>query len=156
MEKQKIQNGIRTAFWPGRFECILENPLFYIDGAHNTDAAEKLKQSLVQTVPDQKRIGIMGVMADKPCREMTAVLNPLFEHIYTVTPDNTRALPAEKLAEEIRRQGGRASAADSVHSAVRQAYEEAMEEGQGSMITAFGSLYFLREVKRALHEITGD
>lgn len=94
----------------------------------------------------------MGVMADKPYREMLKSLLPLFEKIYTVTPENKRALPAELLAEEIRMQGGSFVIADTVSEAVRSASKEAERLGEDGMVMAFGSLYYLGEVERAMLE----
>lgn len=154
MEDDAIKRGIETAAWAGRFERIGDAPLFYIDGAHNLEAAQALKNSLTQNFPDMTRIGIMGVMADKPYREMLSVLLPCFERIYTVTPENARALPAETLAAKIRDSGVLATAQTSVWDAVRLANETAKKANGQAMVTAFGSLYYLRKVKRALYEIT--
>ncbi len=151
--KMQILKGVEKAKWSGRFECLSKNPLFYIDGAHNTAAAEELSVSLMQHFPNLKRIGIMGVMADKPYREMIHILEPEFETIYTVTPDNKRSLSAEKLAEEWRRQGVGAIAKESVQDAVKAAYDEAEADGEAAVVIAFGSLYYLKEVKCALYEI---
>ena len=97
----------------------------------------------------------MGVMADKPYEEMIAASLPLFEQIYAVTPDNPRALPAQALAAERRRQGGEAEAMESVEAAVARACADAAKE-EGVMAVAFGSLYSLREVRRAFDKITGN
>lgn len=156
ISNEQIRKGIETAKWSGRFECLLESPKFYIDGAHNVAAAEELKISLQKNFPNQKRIGIMGVMEDKPYRDMIKILLPVFEKIYTVTPDNPRALPAERLAEEWKKTGGTASAKPSVSEAVKNAYDAARSSQNDCMILAFGSLYYLKEVKDALSEITGN
>ena len=150
--KMQMLKGIETAKWSGRFECLSNKPLFYMDGAHNTAAAEELRISLLNCFPDSKKIGIMGVMADKPYREMITVLKPVFQQIYTVTPDNARALPAEQLAEAWQLQGIEAIDKESIYDAVKTACESADDED--TMIIAFGSLYYLKEVKRALYEIT--
>lgn len=151
---EQIRRGIERARWAGRFECVCESPLFYMDGAHNAEAAEQLKLSLLKLNPDLRRIGIMGVMADKPYGKMLDILLPLFEEIYVVEPDKTRALPPEVLAGEIARRGVRAVVAKNVASAVRSAYEAAKRD-RDAMAAAFGSLYYLREVKDTLYEILG-
>lgn len=147
--KEQMLKGMECAKWKGRFECLSKKPLFYIDGAHNAAAAEELKKTLLGHFPDFRRIGIMGVMADKPYREMTEILKDVFEKIYTVTPDNKRSLPACILAEEWKRQGTEAIAKESVYDAVRKACKEAGKEENNVMIIAFGSLYYLNEVKNA-------
>ena len=142
--KEHLIKGLRHAVWPGRFECILNDPLFYIDGAHNKAAAERLKESLDLHFSGRRKIGIMGVMADKPYGKMLDILLPLFEQVSTVTPPNPRALPAGLLAKEIQKRGKKAVAKERVADAVKKA----MEEAGGAVIVAFGSLFFLDEVKR--------
>ena len=151
----QLIRGMEAATWAGRFECIGESRLFYVDGAHNMDGIYALADSLRLHFPGWRRIGIMGVMADKPYEEMIAASLPLFEQIYAVTPDNPRALPAQALAAERRRQGGEAEAMESVEAAVARACADAAKE-EGVMAVAFGSLYSLREVRRAFDKITGN
>lgn len=151
--EMQMLKGMETAKWEGRFECLSDSPLFYIDGAHNAAAAEELMVSLTRYFPDMKRIGIMGVMADKPYREMIRILKPAFDEIHTVTPKRSRSLPADRLAEEWRRQGICAVDRQSVQDAVKAAYESAGADRRKAVVVAFGSLYYLKEVKCALYEI---
>ena len=152
LTEDDIRKGLEAAVWPGRFECICKRPLFYIDGAHNPDAAARLKESLLAHFPDRRRIGIMGVLADKPYGELLEILLPLFEKIYTVTPKNPRALPTEALAAEIKKRGTPACVAQSVS----EACEKALEQGRDDVITAFGSLFYLDEVKKEIKKKGGD
>ena len=149
---RQIREGIEHARMDGRFTCLSSNPLFYMDGAHNASAAEKLKESLIIGFPNVKKIGIMGVMSDKPFGQMLKLIKPVFDHIYTVTPDHPRALPAEYLAAEAGRIGIQASAEGQIENAVLAAYREAEDEGD-TMAVAFGSLYYLKEVKHAVYQI---
>ena len=149
---RQIREGIEHARMDGRFTCLSANPLFYMDGAHNASAAEKLKESLIIGFPSVKKIGIMGVMSDKPFGQMLKIIKPVFDHIYTVTPDHPRALPAEYLAAEAGRIGIQASAEGQIENAVLAAYREAEDEGD-TMAVAFGSLYYLKEVKHAVYQI---
>lgn len=152
---EQMKKGMEAAVWSGRFERLMDEPLFYVDGAHNAEAAEELKLSISLHFPDYRRIGIMGVMADKPYRQMAGILKESFERIYTVTPNAERALPAEELAKEWKRLGLRASAKESVRGAVDDACKAA-EDGCGrAVVIAFGSLYYLKEVKDALYETAG-
>ena len=151
---EEIRRGIFGALWQGRFECVSNEPLFYLDGAHNLDGAIKLKETLMENFPDKKKIGIMGVMADKEYSRMIQTLGPLFSQIFTVTPDHPRSLPGGILAGEIRKQGMTGIFVPQIKDAVSEAYTLALREG--AMVMVFGSLYYLLEVKEALHDITGD
>ncbi len=151
---EEMKQGLLRASWPGRFECVSMEPLFYLDGAHNLDGAIKLNETLTGCFPNKKKIGIMGVMADKEYSRMIQTLGPLFSQIFTVTPDHPRSLPGGILAGEIRKQGMTGIFVPQIKDAVSEAYTLALREG--AMVMVFGSLYYLLEVKEALHDITGD
>lgn len=85
---------------------------------------------------------------DKDYPEIIRITAPLAEQIFTVqTPDNPRAMPAEELAEEVRKINPRAEAAASVEEALQKSWKLA---GKKDVIVAFGSLSFLGRVDRAV------
>ena len=44
--EEAVRDGIRETRWAGRFTCLSEEPVVIVDGAHNEDAAKKLRTSL--------------------------------------------------------------------------------------------------------------
>ncbi|MEI3340452.1 MAG: cyanophycin synthetase [Eubacterium sp.] len=95
LTKNNIRDGLLKTYWPGRFEKIGENPDFYLDGAHNEDAVKKLRKTLDSTFTDRKIVYIMGVLADKDFQNMIETMFRPGDLVYTVTPDNPRALPGK-------------------------------------------------------------
>ena len=92
------KEALSKVYMPYRMEKISEAPLFYVDGAHNPDAARRLRESILRMFPHHKRIFIMGVFRDKEYDKVAAVTAPLADMIITVeTPESQRALPAEEL-----------------------------------------------------------
>ncbi|MCI8466019.1 MAG: bifunctional folylpolyglutamate synthase/dihydrofolate synthase [Lachnospiraceae bacterium] len=159
IEENAVYEGMACVRWPGRFEILLERPLFVLDGAHNPEAAERLKDSLNLYFTNRRIIYIMGILADKDYRNIVKITAPLAERIYTVTPDSPRALSGEKLrlcieeeAEEIGF-SGEVQEKDSVREAVHDALDQA---GEDSVIVAFGSLSYLGELSKALKESIHD
>lgn len=145
-----IRAGLENARWEGRFSALCQKPLFLIDGAHNADAAEKLRQTLEMCFTNEKIIYIIGVLADKDYEKMLEILLPLAWKVYTVTPDSPRALPGETLAKEAGKHHGDVVCRSSVSEAVSAAFS--LGEQEDAVILAFGSLSYLREVKEALAE----
>ena len=141
-----IESGIEKAIWPGRMEVISKEPLIIIDGAHNPGAVEELVQTIQRDFTNRTIAFIMGVLADKDYEEEAKMIAGFGKVIYTVTPDNKRALPAERLAETLRKYQGAVQAKESVAVALEQAILD-VEEGKVDMILAFGSLSYLKEVK---------
>ncbi len=154
-----VYRGMASVRWPGRFEVLLDRPVFLIDGAHNPEAARRLKRSLDLYFPNRRMIYIMGILADKDYREIVRITAPLAERIYTVTPESPRALSGEALSSWIEGQAeaigfhGRVQAECGMRDAVRDALSQAGEDG---VIVAFGSLSYLGELSKALKESIHD
>lgn len=160
-----VREGIGATRWAGRFTCLSEEPVVIVDGAHNEDAAKKLKTSMEryfteENLPeDMKReiILIMGVFKDKEYEKIVQILCPLAERIYTVDlPNKDRTLPGEKLAECIRDcrkepdDNIGVSAEKSIEDAVTKAYTYALEDPGNRAVIACGSLSYLSEVIRCV------
>lgn len=98
-----INNALKKAVWPRRFEVVSEKPYIIIDGAHNVDGIKVLADSIKTLFPADtyRRIGIMGVFADKDTAGMLANIKGIFEVIHTVTAPGKRGMDAEMLAEKI-------------------------------------------------------
>lgn len=62
-----------------------------LDGGHNTDAAKYLEYSL------SDEIAVIGMMADKDIDAYLSIVAPKCKKIITTTPDNPRAVSANKL-----------------------------------------------------------
>lgn len=87
----------------------IEAPFLLVDGAHNSNGVDALKESLMQMYPGERFCFFMGVMADKDYDVMIREILPLAEEFYTVTPDSDRALQASNLADFIRKEGVKAT-----------------------------------------------
>lgn len=148
-----VKRGMERTQWPGRFSCIGEDPVFILDGAHNEDAALKLRESVEVYFPGRRLIGIMGVFKDKEYEKIVQTMGPLMSVIYAVDlPDEKRGLPSEKLAEVLEKYCPCVKRPDvserqrAVDCAVRASL---LEAGKEDVILAFGSLSYLQWVKDA-------
>lgn len=148
---EQLKKGLEQAEWEGRFSVLSEKPFFVIDGAHNEDAAKKLRETLEMGFTKCKIIYIIGVLADKEHEKMLRLMLPLAEKVFTVTPHNPRALNGKLLAEEAGKYHKDVTFVSEIKEAVSLAMEAADKE-QG-MVLSFGSLSYLGEVKNALKEI---
>lgn len=140
---ENVSQAMAKVHWPGRFEVIKEDPLVVIDGAHNEDAALKLRKTVENCFTNRRIIYIIGVLADKEYEKILQIMLPLAERVYTVTPNSPRALPAEKLAEAAAHYHDQVIAVDSPAEAYRMARQTCNEE---NVILAFGSLSYLKEI----------
>lgn len=80
-------------------EQICDTPVLVIDGAHNPNAAKQLREEALRRWKAGGIVEIVGVLADKDFTEVGRLLAPLAKKIFTVTPNNPRALSAQDLAQ---------------------------------------------------------
>lgn len=148
---QCIYKGIAGTYWLGRFSKIYDNPRIIIDGAHNEAAAIKLTETLENYFTNKKITYIMGVLEDKEYDKILDIMLPHASRVFTITPNNLRALSATALAEKIQAKGVEAKPEESVRDALIDAIELT---GKDSVVLCFGSLYYLGEVIQAVKEFS--
>lgn len=93
----QTEDGMRKTIWRGRIEILEREPMVICDGAHNPDGAKSLLSFLQNNFTNQQLIYIMGVLSDKDYEQMVQILAPAADKIYTVAPDNPRALSSREL-----------------------------------------------------------
>ena len=143
-----VREGLGTVTWPARFEILRKKPLFICDGSHNPQCIEALENNLSTLLPDEKIVFLMGVLADKEYDKMLKYLLPHAKAFVCLTPDNPRALAAEKLAEIIR------TSADNMSCGISTAEQPGERNGPGDAcafeVAAFAEKSIADGVKRAL------
>ena len=154
VSEQAIAEGVERASWPGRFEVVSTGkPTIIVDGGHNPQGAVALADSLRDVFPGRKVTFVMSVLADKDYRPMIREALPLANAFVCATPPNPRALNSLELAQVIREESGDPDLTIVPVSGFPSAIEEARRiAGSDGIICAFGSLYSIAEIKRALQE----
>lgn len=74
IDENSIKKALKSVIWPARLQYI-KNRNIIIDGAHNEDAAIKLRESLDFYFPDKQRTWIYGSLNTK---EYEKIVNALF------------------------------------------------------------------------------
>jgi len=150
-----VRVGLEKAYWPARFEKLSGDPLVFYDGAHNPQgirgACANIRQYLSPLYPDGRIVLCMGVLRDKDFGTMIGELASLTEAVFTVTPDNPRALTATETAAEFTRQGVPATAGETLADGVEKAVRYAKITGRPLVI--LGSLYMYGDVKKAMQSL---
>ena len=143
---QNISEGLKNVRWKGRFEVLSKHPLFLFDGGHNMQGILYSVMSIKKYFGEKVNI-LTGVLADKEYEKMAAVLAAVAENVFTVTPDNPRALHAEKYAQVFLKKGIKAVFCESVEEGVEKALELSKKENRP--LIAIGSLYMYKDIKKA-------
>ena len=147
-----IERGVANTSWPGRFEVVSDDmPVVVVDGGHNPQGAEVLADSLRDVFDGRRIVFLMSVLADKDYPAMIEQVAPLgVAWVCVTSPNAARALSADDLASEIRKHVDASvviETADGFASAMKRAREIAGSDG---VVCAFGSLYSIAEIKKAL------
>lgn len=144
LEEDAVEHGLYAVSWPARFELVHEAPYFVVDGGHNPQCAETVRDSLRHYFPDRKRVLLVGVLADKDYPAMLERLDPAADAWVCVTPESERALAAEELGRCVERFGKPVTVCATIADGVAAALEQAGEDGVGC---AVGSLYMAGAVR---------
>ena len=137
-----LARGLRSAYWPGRFEVMGRKPLSVLDGAHNPGACETLSELLSEFAYDDLHL-VVGVMHEKDHHAMAEAL-PSAEHVVTCAPSIDRAEAPAVLASVFEEYAGRVEAVPTVAEAVSRAFDAADED---DCVLVAGSLYVVGEAR---------
>lgn len=146
-----VISGIEKAQWHGRFELLRTDPAVIFDGSHNPDGISHAAESIRMYFPGKKIALLIGVMADKEYELYADILGNFTDRIFTVSPDNPRALDSHILAESFAKKGYHAEPFPILEQGVSAAYQYA--KSRNIPLIALGSLYMYREFTSALSKL---
>ncbi len=146
---KNVRDGLSATYWPGRFEVLRKSPLFIVDGGHNPQCMEALAKNIRDYLPETMLTVVTGVLADKDYTAMYDLIAPYIKEFFLVTPPSPRAMPASDLAKKLAHYGKPIQIFSSVEQGVAAAVNSAGKDGN---ILAFGSLYMVGDIKKAVEK----
>lgn len=145
-----IRRGLRRAKQPGRFEIMYSpssGPWVLLDGAHNQDAARRLRGAVDEFFPGKSVLFVCGVLKDK---DLSAILDEFVEigdDFIATEPENDRKLTAYELAKAIHERGKLVYEVPKPEDATALA----MSIAKGYDVVLFtGSLYLIGKIRTLL------
>ncbi len=150
--EEAIRKGLAQTRFPARFEVLSEKPLVILDGGHNPDCAQTVRQAL-SMLPGIRKVAVMGMMADKDYRQVLEILAGSLDAVVTTSVQNPRVLPPEDLCEAARDYISNAYAEPDHTAALAQARALAGEDG---LVLICGSLYLAEEIRPLFTEKGSD
>ena len=142
---QSTIKGFKNAVNPARLETICEKPLVIIDGAHNPNGINALKNSIDLYLKNQKIICIMGMLSDKDSISSIKMLEGVFEEVVCVPINNPRTLTEIELSEKCKDHFNTVTAEKDIFKAFDYAYNKAKENNYALLIC--GSLYLAGDIR---------
>ncbi|MFH1101511.1 MAG: folylpolyglutamate synthase/dihydrofolate synthase family protein [Methanobacteriota archaeon] len=144
-----IIEGVSNTVNPGRLEVITQDPIILLDGAHNPQGTEKLKQALTTDFSYSNLILILGILKEKDYPQMVSILAPLAQTIICTRTANPRFCDPLILQKTIRELSMNKTVL--VEPTIPQAIEHARTLAQpNDLICITGSLFTVGEARTIL------
>jgi len=99
VDEEQLQEGLRSAAWPGRLEMVSRAPRILLDGAHNPEGAEALVKALKSTYKYEKLHLMMGMIENKNHQDVLKHILPIVDTIIMTEPDYRSKKDASSLAD---------------------------------------------------------
>lgn len=150
-----VARALGETRWPGRLEVVKRQPLVVLDGAHNTDSARRLAQTVTATLGGRRTLLVVGMNADKDVTGFAEVLAGALPNLDVIATRAAigRALAPAAVAQAFSDAGATVRTAPSVAAALEEALAEA---ATGDLICVTGSLYVVAEARSWLLGIMPD
>lgn len=149
-----LREGLEKVIWKARFELFSTDPYIIIDGGHNPQCAKAVYDSMRLYFGDEKAVLLTGMMKDKDCKTVAHILAPALQAVFTVRPENPRAMDPDALAEIYRSEKIPSEAFGELEKGVREAYLLAARTGSVLLVT--GSFYMYADVVNALRKVSPE
>lgn len=145
---------------PGRLEQVRSSPTIIIDGGHNVNAAQALRETIEENYDFQQVVGVVAMMRDKQVEEYLGTLEPLLTQI--VVTENSwaeRVMSADELESVAKKVFGsdrvfrESTLPDAIQKAVNLVDEEDdLGVGYGHGIVVCGSFVTAGDARSLLKE----
>ncbi|HEY41582.1 MAG TPA: bifunctional folylpolyglutamate synthase/dihydrofolate synthase [Dehalococcoidia bacterium] len=149
---ETIRTGLERVQWEGRLQILSRKPLIVVDGAHNVDSIQRLKQSLRHYFDFERAILIIGLSADKNLGGVVSELVSFFDRVIVTRSIHPRAMATAPIVAEFARRGITAEETDDISIALPLALGMA---GERDLICVTGSLFVVAGAieQAALHKL---
>ena len=150
IQRDKLYSGLQKAKQIGRFEVLTApdaKPVVIIDGAHNPDGANVLRNAVKDFCPRQRILLVTGMLADKDTARILETFRDITSDLIATEPVNPRRMKKEDLKAAIEKLGARCEAAADAEEAVREAL---LRKEDYDVILFAGSLYLIGQIRGVL------
>lgn len=147
---EAINRAMRSSIWKGRCDVVSKQPFVLVDGAHNPDAMERLRETLRVYFPQEKFRFVMGVFQDKDFKQEIQMLLPIAQEFYAVTTMGVRGVCGDSLEKAIRMQAEKMGQNLFIQSCngIAEALDEISKKEDAVKTVVCGSLSILGDVYR--------
>lgn len=143
--REAISQGLREAFWPGRFEVLLKGRQVILDGAHNKASALCLKEGVKKFFPGRRVVVVLGISNDKDRKGIAEALAGLSaEAVIATKADHPRACDFDDGELKEMFPGTECLRSRGIRQALALAYERT---GPEDIVLVTGSLFLVGQAR---------
>jgi dihydrofolate synthase / folylpolyglutamate synthase len=139
---QDIRAGLAGTVWSGRLDEYQSRRRTLLDGAHNPEGAQLLRDYLIKGKEKEVHF-VFGVVRDKNIRGIGSAIFPVATSIHLTPLVNTRSAPPAEVAAMHKRYARRMKIHSNMQEALRAAWKECSATG---LVVVTGSLYLVGEL----------
>jgi len=149
---QAFRDGFANVVWPARFQTLCESPVTILDGGHNPDCAQGIKNALKAARFKGPTAMVAGFCAGKDIGAFLQILAPLMARAWAVETASPRTESPGVVASLMRRHGIReVETAAALPAALDAARAWALEHN--GRVLVCGSLFLAGEVLRIFNAV---
>jgi dihydrofolate synthase/folylpolyglutamate synthase len=156
LEKRRIRFNpeiLRQVFdqieWPGRLQCVLQQPRIYFDVSHNYSGFETTLEFIRSNFNPAAVVLLLGLLADKEYDRIVQLIVKDFKRITVTEPINERKLDGETLAAVFCKYGTKADLFKNPH----QAFEFCVKNmHRHDALFVMGSHFLVGELSKSINE----
>jgi dihydrofolate synthase/folylpolyglutamate synthase len=142
IKKSDIHHGLANTGWSGRLDEYRSRRRTLLDGAHNPEGAQLLRDYLLREKETEVHV-VFGVVRDKNIRGIGSAVFPAATSIHLTPLVNTRSADPEEVAAMHKRYRNRMRLHSSMQEALNSAWKECSPDG---LVLVTGSLYLVGEL----------
>lgn len=146
------REGLKIAYWPGRFEILGHSPYLVVDSAHNGDSASKLRAAIQDFFPGHRVILIFGASSDHPYGDVLHELLPIADRTIVTRSRHPRAADPEILGQTAAGLGFQSSIIPDVPEALGVILGNA---DANDLICVTGSIFTVADAREAWYKRNG-
>ena len=146
LPEEVLDEGLGGLTSPGRLQLIGNEPIVYVDAAHNPHGAEALARAVTESFAFTELALVTGIMADKDAQGVLAALLPITDALFLSPIDSARTLGVEDLYQVSGRfeREGITEVSESLTEALQAAREWA-GQADGRAVLVAGSVLLAGE-----------
>lgn len=144
VKPEAMASGLQNMFIPARLQRIADQPIIYVDVAHNPHAVSVLTQTLPKPPRLVRTIAVFAALDDKDIESMAMIMAPFVDIWHVSQCSVPRAASLERITAAIEGTGTRAI---SVFPTIGRAFAAAKcLASPADCIVVFGSFHTVAEV----------